>query len=412
MTVGHGQFWAPSYEGGGLLNLMASIGDVCGVDARAVGSGIRYPLLNGIDTSEWRRARNLVLVLADGVGADFIRRHSPNGFFSRNQRSTLTSVCPTTTAVAIPTVMTGLPPAVHGLTGWHVYLEEIDCVTAVLPLTVRGVQMAHGSIIDPAELFTCPSIYSRMQRAAHVLSPSKIAHSPFSQIHTQGATLHPYLPPARSWLDATPFARPKKDFFGTLKRLCQTPGEQTFIYAYWPDFDHAAHESGVDSPTAVALFHEFEAGVESMMAQLRGTDTTLIMTADHGFIDSPSDRQVHLEDHVALAEMLSQPVCGERRLAYCYLKPGAEADFVDYIDSVLSDRMEAWPREKLLDEQWFGPGPVNPRLAGRIGDYVLAMKDNWTLVDHVPGEKPLRLVGVHGGLSQNEMIVPLCVANA
>ena len=412
MTAGQGQFWAPSYDGGGLLNLMVSIGDICGVNDAAGGAGVAYSPLAGVDVSEWRRARNLVLILADGVGADFIRRHSPGGFFSRHQVSTLTSVCPTTTAVAIPTVMTGLPPAVHGLTGWHVYLEEIDSVTAVLPLTVRGIYLSRGSIIDPARLFTAPSLYRRMQRAAHVVTPATIADSPFSSIHSHGATLHPYLPPARSWLDATPFARPKKDLFGTLNRLCHAPGPPQFIYGYWPDFDHAAHESGVDSPAAVAMFHEFESGLETLMAQLSGTDTTVILTADHGFIDSPSDRQVHLEDHVALGKLLAQPVCGERRLAYCYLKPGTRADFVDYIDTVFADRMAVWPREKLLDEQWFGPGPVHPNLAGRIGDYVLAMKDNWTLVDHVPGEKPLRLVGVHGGLSMQEMMVPLCVASA
>ena len=224
MTVGHGQFWAPSYDGGGLLNLMASIGDSCGVGATEAGSGGAYPRLTGVDSSAWKQARNLVLILADGVGADFIRRHSPDGFFSRHQVATLTSVCPTTTAVAIPTVMTGLPPAVHGLTGWHVYLEEIDSVAAVLPLTVRGIHLAHGSIIDPAQLFSCPSLYSRMERAAHVLTPVKIADSPFSRIHTQGATLHPYFPPSRSWLDATPFARPKKDFFGSLNRLCHASG--------------------------------------------------------------------------------------------------------------------------------------------------------------------------------------------
>ena len=405
MSLSHKQFWAPSYDGGGLLNLMASIGDVCGA------SGC-YPLLNAVDCSEWKQARNLVLILADGVGADFIRRNSPDGFFSRHQVSTLTSVCPTTTAVAIPTVMTGLPPAVHGLTGWHVYLEEIDSVTAVLPLTVRGIHLAHGSVIDPKQLFSCPSLYSRMQRAAHVVTPVKLAYSAFSNSHTQGATLHPYFPTSHSWLDALPFMRPKKDLFATLKHLCHAPGPQRFIYAYWPDFDHAAHESGVDSPSAVASFHAFETGLEALMAQLRGTDTTVIITADHGFIDSPSDRQIHLDDHVAFGEMLAQSICGERRLAYCYLKPGTQTDFVDYVETVFSDRMEAWPRDKLLDEQWFGPGPVNPRLTGRIGDYVLAMKDNWTMVDHVPGETPLRLVGVHGGLSKDEMRVPLCVVSA
>ena len=74
--------------------------------------------------------------------------------------------------------------------------------------------------------------------------------------------------------------------------------------------------------------------------------------------------------------------------------------------------MEAWPRAKLLDEACYGSGPISARLPGRIGDYVLAMQDDWTIRDRVPGEDPIELVGVHGGLSAAEMHIPLCVACA
>ena len=35
------------------------------------------------------------------------------------------------------------------------------------------------------------------------------------------------------------------------------------------------------------------------------------------------------------------------------------------------------------------------------------MKDNWTIKDWLPGEKRYTMVGVHGGISTNEMRVPL-----
>lgn len=397
-------YWTPDYRGNGLLNLMSSIGEICGA------SDLLYPTLNGVDTTLWKKARNLVLILADGVGADFIQRHSPEGFCRRHQASTLTSVCPTTTAVAIPTLMTGLSPATHGLTGWHVYLNEIDAVTAVLPLTVRGISMASGSIIDPASLYAYSTLYSRLSRPSHVVTPVKLSGSPFSRSHSHSATVHPYYPEAHPWLDRLPFCKRRRDLSGTLRRLCHEPGPSKFIFTYWPDFDHAAHESGVDSASAVGVFRQFETELEALLDDLRGTDTLILLTADHGFIDSPSNRQIHIEDHVAFGKMLAQPICGERRFAYCYLQPGTDADFVDYVDTVFAGRMEAWPRDKLLDEQWFGPGPINPRLASRVGDYVLAMKDDWTIVDHVPGERPIRMLGVHGGLSRREMLVPLCVA--
>jgi hypothetical protein len=396
-------YWLPSYDGGGLLNLVSSFAAACGTDALA------YPALAGVDATAWGQARNLLLILIDGVGADFLQRTRPNGFLHRHQLGTLTSVCPTTTACAIPTLMTGLPPAAHGLTGWNVYLEEIDAITAVLPLTARGFRIGGFVPIDPQELFAYRKIYSCLPRPSHVVSPVKIAGSPFSRLHATGATLHPYYPVAHPWLDKWPFCRRRRDFFGTLARICHEPGAPRFVYGYWPDFDHAAHGAGVDSQVAIMTFLDFESRLEAFMDELRGTDTLVVVTADHGFIDSPSDRQVHLDDHEAFAKMLSRPLCGERRFAYCYLNPGTRADFEDYVKTIFPGRMEAWSREKLLDESWLGPGPVNARLASRIGDYVLAMKEDWTIVDHDPDEKPIPMLGVHGGLSRQEMMVPLCV---
>lgn len=400
-------YWRPNYDGGGLLNLVGSIAAACGAPA------LGYPPLEGVDLSRWRAARNLVLLLVDGMGGDFIERTSPDGLLHRHRAATLTSVCPTTTACAIPTLMTGLPPAAHGLTGWDVYLEEIGAVTAVLPLVARGFRLAGGgSPIDPDRLFCYPKLYQRLPRPSHVVTPARIADSAFSRTHSAGATVHPYFPVAHPWLDRLPFCRRRRDFFGTLRRLCHEPGAPRFIYGYWPDFDHVAHSAGVDSPQAIAKFRDFENRLEAFLHDIRGTDTVVIVTADHGFIDSPAARQIHVADHVAFGELLARPICGERRFAYCYVKPGTQADFEDYVRTVFAGRAEAWSREKLLDECWLGPGPDSGQLRSRVGDFVLAMKDDWTLVDHVPDEKPLPMIGVHGGLSRQEMLVPLCVMAA
>ena len=396
-------FWPPSYDGHGLLNLVSSIATACGAEAWP-----SAPLAE-VDTSSWAKARNIVLLLADGVGADFIARTSPDGPLHRHQVATITSVCPTTTASAIPTLMTGLPPAGHGLTGWNVYLDEIDAITAVLPLSVRGGYPGPDLPIEPNVLYDYPNLYPQLFRQCHIVSPARISGSPFSRTHSFGATLHAYQPQANPWLDALPFCRRRRDFFGTLRRLCHEKGRPQFIYGYWPDFDHAAHEHGVDSPTAVKLFKQFEIDLENFLHEIRGTDTLVLVTADHGFVDSPPDRQIHLADHTGLAALLTRPLSGERRLAYCSLKPGAARDFEDYISTVFPDRMAAWPRAKLLDEGWFGPGTPHPKLAARIGDYALVMKDVWTLVDQIPGERPIRMLGVHGGLSRYEMRIPLSV---
>lgn len=406
MTSTARDFWAPSYGGGGFLNLIASIGETSGAENSP------YAPLAGVDTSEWSRARNLILLLVDGLGADFIAKHSRDGFLSRHQVAVLTSVCPTTTAAAIPTAMTGLAPAAHALTGWHVYVSELDTVTAVLPLVGRGISLPDHPASAPENLFGYATFFQQLKRPSRVVTPTYLTNSAFSVFHAQGAKRHPYHREQFPWSATMQFWRRRQDMFGILRRLCHEPGPPSFTYAYWPYFDNAAHEYGIDGEEPLISFRKFEQEFEDFLATVRGTDTTVIVTADHGFIDSPAERQIHLRDHPGLASLLVRPLCGERRFAYCYIRPDTQADFEDYIADVFCGRMEAWPRAKLLDEGWYGSGPMNARLPGRIGDYVLAMKDDWTIRDRVPGEGLIDLIGVHGGLSAAEMHIPLCVACA
>lgn len=404
MTPDSRDYWTPSYDGGGFLNLMASIGEACGAENSP------YAPLSGVDTSEWTRARNLILLLVDGLGADYIEKNSRNGFLRRHQVAVLTSVCPTTTAAAIPTAMTGLAPAAHALTGWHVYVPELDTVTAVLPMVGRGVLLPHTPASAPENLFGYPTFFQQLQRPSRVVTPVHLTDSAFSVFHANGAQRHPFHKDQFPWLRSMPFLKRRQDMFGIVRRLCHEPGPPNFTYAYWPYFDSAAHDGGIAGEKALESFRQFERDLEDFLQSVRGTDTMVIVTADHGFIDSPAPHQIQLRNHPGLARLLIRPLCGERRFAYCYVRPDAHGDFEDYIAEVFRGAMEAWPREKLLDEGWYGSGPVSARLPGRIGDYVLAMKGDWTIRDRVPGENPIDLIGVHGGLSATEMHIPLCVA--
>jgi hypothetical protein len=136
-----------------------------------------------------------------------------------------------------------------------------------------------------------------------------------------------------------------------------------------------------------------------LVRKLRGSNTWLLVTADHGFIDSPPRRVICLDDHPALAALLLRPLCGERRVAYCYVAAENRPAFKAYVHRHFARAAHLYASDRLIAAGWFGPPPYHPRLAARVGDYTLVMKDNWTIKDWLPGERHFSMLGVHGGTS-------------
>ena len=83
--------------------------------------------------------------------------------------------------------------------------------------------------------------------------------------------------------------------------------------------------------------------------------------------------------------------------------------FEDYVTTELAEHATLYPSEQLLEEGWFGLGEAHPELLMRIGDYTLVMKGRSTIKDWIPGEHRHVHIGVHGGVSEAEMAVPLVI---
>ena len=382
----------PDYEGGSIVNLMRSLGDACGAS-----QPLPYAPLRELKVSPLGTARNIVLLVIDGLGYDYLLKKGVGGALHRHLHARLTSVFPSTTASAITTYLSGLAPQQHALTGWHMYFSELDAIAAVLPLKPRGADQFDtppGAL--PRQLFGHAPFVDRIGRRATFVSPQAIAASEFNLYHSGHAEIRGY--------------RTLAELFGQVEASLRESDAPTYTYAYYADLDTLAHIHGVGSDKLAAQFALLDEAFEDFLAAIADTDTVVFACADHGFIDSPPERQIDLALHPELAATLARPLCGERRVAYCYVKPEAEKRFVSYASEVLAECADVYTGQALIEQGWFGPGAADPRLASRIGDYVLVMRDNWTLLDWVEGEKRYRQLGVHAGVSADEMFVPLMLA--
>jgi len=389
IQVGAGPGTGPDYAHG-TLGLMASLELGCG------GPGVGIAPLAELPPPTVSAKRSVVLLIIDGLGLDYLHKTSPDGPLASNLLCGLHSVCPATTAAAISSFFTGVAPASHGLLGWYTPFEGRDQV--VLPLLAR-VRNGPGLLAaDLATLYRSPPLAARLARDCHVVTARRIAGSAYSRFHAGPAQVHGY--------------RSLSGLFGQIEHLVRADGLPRYVHAYWSELDHLAHEHGVAHRRTREHLRQIEAQLTLFLRRIAGSDTLLLVTADHGFIDTAPERSLLLNDYPALAQQLRLPLAGESRLAFVHAKPDWRdtlgADLLEF----LGDRATVLSGAQFIAAGFLGPGAHHPGLAQRVGDWVVAMANGWTLRDRLPGEKPFVPVGVHGGLSAAELNVPLVVFEA
>ncbi|MCG2799058.1 MAG: alkaline phosphatase family protein, partial [Cellulomonas sp.] len=191
---------------------------------------------------------------------------------------------------------------------------------------------------------------------------------------------------------------------GVLESL-RAPG---LAYLYWGDVDKAGHHHGWGS----MQWGDEVAAVDAELSRLVRNvpkGTLVLVTADHGMVDVDRRARWDVATDPGLREGVAL-VAGEPRAMQLHLEPGAEAaDVVERWSQVLGNRALVVTRETAIGAGLFGE--LDERVRPVVGDVVVAMAGRATVVDsrtQTPGS--MDLVGVHGSLTDQEMSVPLLLA--
>ena len=327
-------------------------------------------------------AKQTVLLVLDGLGVEqYEANRDCMPTLAALDYSTITSVVPSTTASALTSISTGVAPGEHGILGYRMLIN------GEVMNTLRWTSAAGDSRkkMPPAEVQ--PRI-PFSGRKPIVITKGEFANSGFTLAHLSGVRHRGWRVPSALITNVAQALR----------------ADETFVYAYYDGIDKVAHEYGLGEHYRA----ELAAADELVAAIIRvlPSDTALVITADHGQIETGADvRHIHPDamNHVAFQS-------GEGRLRWLHAKPGRSGALMQAVTAHHSHEAWVYSRSDARDAHLFGPR-MPDAMANRLGDVCLVATGSHAF--HDPADSgPFELIARHGSMTSAEMLVPLFAMRA
>lgn len=348
----------------------------------AVPRGVVEYLLEGggwlADAARGRGKVVMVLVDALGLSTLWLHRSRAGRLLSAREAWVLSSVAPTSTATVLASVVTGLAPAAHGVSGYRIYLKEIGSLVKTFEMRHPGGE-GGGPIALPEgfQLIRGETVFERLA-AAGVEAVSLVNK------HYSESTYTKELVRGSSVVEHSQLSDLVANTVAAVRGM-----ERGLAYVYWGGVDSASHDYGFDSPQVGEAVGLADWMVGRLVDELSG-EALILVFADHGHITRGS---VHV---VGSCSGCLAPPYGERRFLYLL----SRGDCVLEVENAVKVDRGSYAR-------LFGGEPGGD-VAERFGDCVYVMERDEVALYPYKGETVEDVMkGFHGGLTLGELLVPL-----
>ena len=342
----------------------------------------------------------VVLVYFDAFGWRFLERHADHPVFTGAEVERWSSRFPSTTTVHSTTIHSGLPLGEHGLYEWNVLEPRLNRLITPLWFCFAGDDRP-GTLVDAGftahDLFPEETLYRRLLPVpSHVAMPNGIARSQTSRQLLRPAIVHAF-----------------DDTAEGLARLCAALASEERAYGtiYLGDADALMHMVGPDAPEVGELM---KATLSAIAAAPWPEGTLVMLTADHGMEGISPERSTYvnviwpeLAQHLAVgADGKPLAPAGSCRDLFLHVLPERLDEVEARLGDLLAGVAEVRKVEALLAEGLFGPS-ITEALTSRLANLVVLPAPGEAAYWLEPGRFEQRFHGQHGGLSANEMEIPL-----
>jgi hypothetical protein len=403
-------FIYPFYEKYCISNIPALILDLFNIKQNKKPSNL--PGLNNTITE--KTVNKVILFILDGFGlTQFLQYRKKSDFFqSINKKGAvfpLTSIFPSQTTNALATLNTGLTPQEHGLFEYFLYLKKTDMIVNTLrfePMFLENQEYFNKKGFDLDILFKGKTLHRKLRENSvksfcHMYI--RDAYSACSKLFCDGSTIIPSLKAS--------------DLIVNLRKTLEKTKGPAYFFVHLGNLDTIAHQYG---PKSEEYYTELSLLISLLKNHLvnkidnkTSRETLLLLTSDHGELDVIPEKTTYLNHFPELIKNLQcnkrgVPILptGSPRDIFLHVKEERNFDTQQFLIQKIGKKAKIIKTTNAIKSGLFGIGKVKKEFSERVGDLLVLPYDNETIwFDHFKNRK-FASIGHHGGLNQNEMLVP------
>jgi len=356
--------------------------------------------------------KHTILFLIDGFGWNLIEKYfAKNALLKKIKKNgkitKLTSQFPSTTASNITTIHTGIPSAESGLYEWFIYEPEIDTIITPILYSFGNNQQRDNlktTALVPEKLYPTQTFYEKLaqyQIPSFAFHPKELLDSVYSDNTLRGAQVISY----RTFSEAC---------INLNNHRQQNPQKSHYIL-YYDRIDTISHIYGPNSPQAQAEIENFLFILENIFFKTaQNSNTLFLLTADHGQIEVDPQKTLYLNVKYPQLEKWMKKnreghllvPAGSCRDFFLFMKEENLEEAYSFLSKELTEIARVIKTEKLLKEGYFGPNPSS-KLLNRLGNLVILPNPGEAVWWFEKGKFEQTLYGHHGGLTKEEIEIPL-----
>ncbi|MHA1580276.1 MAG: alkaline phosphatase family protein [Candidatus Freyarchaeota archaeon] len=360
-------------------------------------------------------AENVVNVIVDSVGTkQFPFAERLFRLYEELNGIVLSSVFPTITSAAIPSIHSGLPPERHGIIGHKILFPQLGTVVDTLKMAsvkVPSFDMLYKSGIDVKLLLLERGMYS-------VLDEEGVLHAELLPWDIAGTGLSHLLETENVSIGYSDII----DGFSLAKRILEKyEGRKTLINIYVGLMDSMSHVYGPFSEEYRYAIRHLENVLLTFINRLKRSiarNSVLTVFSDHGQDALEAEKGITVSEAEVeeVSKLLRFPPGRSGRVMHFYVNEGCSEDVVGWLTEKVGDKGFAMTFEEIQAKLL--PETREPdAIKSRVGDVVLIMKSGAEMRTEKEEEEDKEKIiektflGSHGSITLNEITVPYLASN-